>query len=134
MLSCTTTSFTFLFLISSSACEVVSLVSSFWNWKTDNINGRKIIIKKNAIITFVAFVLFGFIPLFSFVLAFFGLFNGNSFELSIILTFFSLFILGSLKSKITNKSWIKSGIETLIIGGIASGIAYYVGYLVSGFV
>ncbi|PIN92917.1 hypothetical protein COU54_05080 [Candidatus Pacearchaeota archaeon CG10_big_fil_rev_8_21_14_0_10_31_24] len=89
---------------------------------------------KNAIITFVAFVLFGFIPLLSFVLTFFGLFSGNSFEVSIILTFVSLFILGSLKSKITNKGWIKSGMETLVIGGVASGIAYYIGYLISGIV
>ena len=89
---------------------------------------------KNAIMTFLAFVFFGLIPLLAYVLQAFNFNVANAFFVSIILTLIALFSLGSIKSKITNKSWIKSGVETLIIGGVAACAAYYIGYLVSGLV
>jgi VIT1/CCC1 family predicted Fe2+/Mn2+ transporter len=51
---------------------------------------------------------------------------------TIILTAIALFMLGSAKYKITGKNWFRSGIETLIIGGIAASAAYIVGYLLAG--
>jgi len=87
---------------------------------------------KTAFATFVAFLLVGFIPLFSFVIA--ALTKNpsliqNQFKYSIVLTGFSLVAVGWMKGKIINKSrWFYS-IQTLLIGGIASGLAFLVGYL-----
>lgn len=89
---------------------------------------------KNAIMTFIAFVIFGFIPLLVYVLQFFYSNINNAFNVSIFLTLIALFVLGSVKSKITNKSWLLSGIETLIIGGIAASAAYGIGFWISGLV
>jgi len=40
--------------------------------------------------------------------------------------------LGIAKFKFTRKHWLRSALETLIIGGLAAGVAYLVGYLLSG--
>src|SRR3989344_8423677 len=86
--------------------------------------------KKTALATFIAFVLIGFIPLLSFVLAIFSpVINNNKFLYSIILTTLAFLIVGSYKGKITQTSKVKSSIETLIIGCIAALIAFLVGYL-----
>ncbi len=89
--------------------------------------------KKTALATFIAFVLIGFIPLISFIFAlFFPAFNNNEFMFSIILTGIAFIIVGSVKGKITEKSKFKSALETLIIGGIAALIAFFVGYTLKG--
>jgi predicted membrane protein (TIGR00267 family) len=84
---------------------------------------------KSGVVTFFSFVVFGFVPLLAYVLRF-----DNAFQISIVLTFIALFLLGASKCKITNKGWFISGIETLVIGGVAAGASYYIGYLISGFV
>jgi vacuolar iron transporter family protein len=89
---------------------------------------------KSGLVTFISFVLFGFVPLLAYVLQYFGVSMGNAFSVSIVLTFIALFLLGSIKCKITNKGFVRSGIETLLIGGVAAGAAYYIGYLISGLV
>ena len=89
---------------------------------------------KSGFTTFISFAIFGFIPLFSYVLLYTLEFNFNAFFISIILTVIALFILGIIKSKITNKNWFKSGIETLVIGGIAAIVAYGIGYFVASLV
>jgi VIT1/CCC1 family predicted Fe2+/Mn2+ transporter len=53
----------------------------------------------------------------------------NVFALSAITTAVSLFVVGALRVKITKKNWIKSGIEMLLVGGIAATVAYLIGYL-----
>jgi VIT1/CCC1 family predicted Fe2+/Mn2+ transporter len=84
---------------------------------------------KSGIATFIAFIISGCIPLIAFVLALFipGLLN-YSFLLSIILTASSLFVVGSMRSTITGTKWLISGIEMLLIGGLAAIVAYGVGY------
>lgn len=85
---------------------------------------------KNAAVTFISFSLIGFIPLLAYMLAYFSeFFKTNTFISSIIFTLIALFIVGSVKGRIIEKSWFSSGLETLIIGGVAAFIAYYVGYL-----
>lgn len=87
---------------------------------------------KTALMTFLSFLLVGFIPLFSFVLA---TLTGNSyitenqFVYSIILTGFSLFIVGWFKGKILKKSKFLYAIQTFLIGGAAASLAFLVGYL-----
>ena len=41
-------------------------------------------------------------------------------------------MLGAFKSKYTNKNWFESGLEILIIGGLAAGAGYIIGSLFSG--
>src|SRR3989344_3116019 len=88
---------------------------------------------RNSLFTFFSFVIFGFIPLIAFILQLFYNIQ-NVFIISIVLTAIALFVLGGAKYKITGKGWFKSGIETLIIGGLAASGAYFVGRFVSTFV
>lgn len=88
---------------------------------------------KNALVTFVSFLVFGFIPLLAYVIsAFVPQINNITFMLASILTGMTLFLLGALKVKITSKNWLKSGLEMLVVGGIAAIAAYIIGVLLSG--
>jgi len=83
--------------------------------------------------TFFSFFIIGLIPLISFVFALaIPSLDANKFFYSIIFTAFALFIVGFIKGEIVKKHPIKSAIETLVIGGIASIIAFIVGYLLRG--
>lgn len=89
---------------------------------------------KAALVTFLAFNIMGIIPLFSFILSyFFPIFEQSAFITSIIFTSIALFLVGSIKANIVDKKWFFSGLETLIIGGAAAFIAYFVGYSFKGF-
>ncbi len=77
-----------------------------------------------ALATFVAFLVAGVIPLLPFV---FGL--ANAFQLASVLTGFVFFGIGALKSRWSLVPWWRSGLETLLIGGVAALIAYGVGSL-----
>ncbi len=86
--------------------------------------------KKTAIATFISFVIVGFIPLISFVLAlYFPFIDESKYLFSIILTGLAFIIVGAVKGAMVGKSKIKSALETLIVGGIAAFIAFIVGYL-----
>ncbi|MCK5391541.1 MAG: VIT1/CCC1 transporter family protein [Deltaproteobacteria bacterium] len=88
---------------------------------------------KSALMTFVSFNLIGFIPLLAYVLSYFSdSFKSNTFTLSIILTSVAFFIVGSVKGQVVGSGRLFSGFETLLIGGVAAVIAYYVGYLLRG--
>ncbi len=90
--------------------------------------------KKTAMATFISFVIVGFIPLISFVLAIYSPFiNHNKFLYSTILTALAFIIVGMIKGVMVGGNKLKSVLETLIIGGIAAGIAFLVGYLLKGF-
>lgn len=77
-----------------------------------------------AIATFVAFLVAGLVPLLPFLL---GL--PNAFEIAIIATGATFFVIGALKSRWALISWWRSGLETLLIGAAAAAIAYFVGTL-----
>lgn len=79
----------------------------------------------HSIATFFAFAVAGFFPLTPFVL----MLNHPSF-ISIFVTGAALFIVGILRSMVTRKHFIRSGVEMLLIGGVAAGIAFSAGYLV----
>jgi len=91
--------------------------------------------KKTAMATFISFVIVGFIPLSSFVLALvFPLIDSNKFLYSTILTALAFIFVGTVKGAMVRGNKVKSAIETLIIGGIAAGIAYIIGYLLKAIV
>ncbi|MBZ2174751.1 VIT1/CCC1 transporter family protein [Schnuerera sp. xch1] len=88
---------------------------------------------RNALVTFFSFLVFGFIPLIAYVLSSFIPDIGDStFVLAIVLTGVTLFILGALKVKVTERNWFTSGLEMLVVGGIAAVAAYLIGKVLSG--
>lgn len=88
---------------------------------------------KNALVTFVSFVTFGFIPLIIFIIAYIlpGL-SRHTFLLASVLTGTALFVLGALKVRITEKNWFLSGFEMFLVGSLAAVAAYGIGYFLSG--
>ena len=85
-----------------------------------------------AITTFTAFNLVGLIPLIPFVflhLSGFAILPEHAFIYSVVFTGISFFLIGIVRGKIVNKSLLRTGINTLAVGGIAAFVAYVVGYL-----
>ncbi len=85
---------------------------------------------KNGIVTFVAFVLFGIIPLLPFIVAKISGLEDGLFIASTVLTGFTLFFMGVIKILFTMKPWYFSGGETLLIGALAAGSAYFIGWAI----
>lgn len=83
-----------------------------------------------ALSTFVAFVLIGLIPLLAFIYEFiFPSSLTHPFLWSIVMTAVGFFIVGTFKSRYVGQSWFSAGMETLVMGGSAAGLAYLVGLL-----
>ncbi|AMB94784.1 VIT1/CCC1 transporter family protein [Aerococcus sanguinicola] len=86
----------------------------------------------NACITFFSFAFFGLFPLIIFILAYFNEdFVPYSFSISILMTFVTLFILGVSKASVTKENSFKSGMEMLVIGGLAALAAYGIGSILA---
>ncbi len=84
----------------------------------------------SSVSTFVGFNLVGLIPLIPF-MAFMMIGiepNSEAFSYSTIAVLTAFFLVGMIKGKIVKKSKIRSGLYTLIIGGTAATVAYFVGY------
>lgn len=78
--------------------------------------------------TFFSFLTVGFIPLLVYLVDFFaGTASENNFLYAGILTFISFVIIGFLKSYVNETSRFKGIAETVLLGAIAAGIAYWVG-------
>lgn len=78
--------------------------------------------------TFVSFILVGLIPLSVYVFAFFVDSSLPLFFLSSLFAGIGFLVVGFLKAFITEENRLKSMIETLLLGGSAAAIAYYLGY------
>ena len=78
-------------------------------------------------VTYFAFVLIGLIPLVVYVWDYVAGFPGNLFVWSCVLTAAGFFIIGWLKSYVTQTSHLKGVLETLALGLIAAVVAYFVG-------
>lgn len=89
-------------------------------------------VKKGAV-TFVSFAIVGSIPLIPYFLSFFfEAVKEIVYPFSVIMTFIAFFFIGSVKVYVTEKNWFRSGLETLLVGGVAAIIAYSIGYLLRG--
>ncbi len=86
------------------------------------------------LMTFIAFVLIGFIPLLPYVIDLLipGTFGSFKFEWSAAMTGAAFVIVGAVKSPFVDESWWRSSIETLIIGGIAAAMAFGIGTALRG--
>ena len=85
--------------------------------------------------TMVAFIVAGAVPLLAYLADF--IFNlqipaTQSFFISMALSGLALFGLGAAKVKITERNPFRSGLEMLIVGGAAAGVAYLIGALLKG--
>ena len=84
---------------------------------------------RSALSTFIAFFLCGAVPLLPFLIQI-----DNAFFIAIGLTAIVFFGIGSAKSRWSLATWWRSGMETLVIGLAAAGVAYSIGYLLKGLV
>ncbi|MDH3395448.1 MAG: VIT1/CCC1 transporter family protein [Nitrosopumilus sp.] len=84
----------------------------------------------SSVSTFVGFNLVGLIPLIPFmVFMIIGIeLNSEAFVYSTVSVLAAFFLVGMIKGRIVKKSMLYSGVNTLIIGGIAAVVAYLVGY------
>ena len=88
---------------------------------------------RNALVTFFSFGFFGFLPLVAYLLSnVSSVVKTNQFFVASLLTGLTLFALGAFKVRITERNWFVSGLEMLLVGGIAATAAYLVGYFLSG--
>jgi VIT1/CCC1 family predicted Fe2+/Mn2+ transporter len=50
---------------------------------------------------------------------------------SIVATACSFFLIGNIRGKVVHKPMLKSGFNTVLIGGAAAAVSYSIGYLLS---
>lgn len=90
---------------------------------------------KAATTTFFAFLLVGFLPLLAFI---YGLIVPTEstwlYTMSTAMTAVAFFFVGTAKSYFVDQKWYWSGLETLVVGGIAAALAYTVGLMLKGIV
>lgn len=89
---------------------------------------------KSGVVTIVAFVLAGSLPLLPYFLGLVGFTSllDHQFLLSIISTATALFFVGSLRTYFTKGIWWKNGLEMLVTGAIAATVAYFIGSVIEG--
>ena len=89
----------------------------------------------SGLVTFTAFVLAGFFPVFPYVLAFIKpALVASAFMLSIGITAVALFCAGGARRIMTRRPWWQSGLEFLGLGGLAAACAFFVGYILRGLI
>lgn len=86
-----------------------------------------------AMATLVAFIVAGAVPLLVYLLGLFTSVPADwSFPISMVLSGLALFALGAAKVLVTRLNPWRSGLEMLLVGGLAAGVAYLVGALLAG--
>lgn len=82
---------------------------------------------KMGAVTFISFLIMGFIPLLVYVIDYTIGFEANMFLYSSVMTFVVFALIGFAKSYVTNTNKIRGVIETLFLGGSAAILAYLIG-------
>ena len=85
-------------------------------------------------ITFISFIVLGFVPLLIYVLDYFKKQDLNLLVWSSILTLVAFGIIGYLKGVVNHKNKLSSTVTTILMGIVAALVAYYVGDFLEGFV
>jgi VIT1/CCC1 family predicted Fe2+/Mn2+ transporter len=91
--------------------------------------------RDTAVTTFAAFNAIGVIPLLPFV-AMFAIGSqvvstSDAFTYSVIFTAVAFFLIGGVKGRVVQKPLLRSGLNTLLVGGIAAAVAFAIGYLLN---
>lgn len=76
--------------------------------------------------TFIGFVAAGFAPLLAYLLPWF---EGGRYAAAAAIALATLFAVGAGRAFFTERGWLVSGAEMLLIGALAGGVAYAVGAL-----
>ncbi len=88
---------------------------------------------RNAVATFISFSVFGFVPLLAYLIPFSAAASQRqTFGTAGALTGLTLFALGAIRARITDRNWFVSGMEMFLIGGVAAVAAFGIGHLLSG--
>jgi vacuolar iron transporter family protein len=91
--------------------------------------------RDTAVTTFGAFNAIGIIPLLPFVAMFVigssAVSAIDAFTYSVIFTGVAFFLIGVVKGRVVQKPLLRSGLNTLLVGGIAAVVAFAVGYLLN---
>lgn len=87
-----------------------------------------------AAVTFLAFIAIGLLPLIAFLLDLATEKDSHPFLWSTLLTGVAFFCVGAIKSRFVTQKWYWSGLETLLVGGIAAALAYGIGLLLGGLI
>jgi VIT1/CCC1 family predicted Fe2+/Mn2+ transporter len=80
------------------------------------------------LVTFVSFLLIGFIPLGVYVVDYTIGFPGSLFLWASILTSVGFVLIGIMKAYVTQTKFLRAILETLILGALAALVSYYVGF------
>jgi VIT1/CCC1 family predicted Fe2+/Mn2+ transporter len=83
---------------------------------------------KEASITFLSFIVIGFIPLFPFLFGDIPL--SLRFKISIMVTSLTFFFIGLIRGYVLQYKVLESGILTFVTGGGAATLAFLVGHLI----
>ncbi len=86
---------------------------------------------KRSLVTFVGFVSAGMLPLVPFL---FSVAPGTEFRVSATAAGVSFFVVGGMRSLVTRRSFVRSGLEMLILGGTAASLAYATGWMIQAWV
>ena len=84
---------------------------------------------RSALTIGLAYIAGGIIPLTPYAL---NLTLNRALLLSVVLTLIALFAFGALKGRFTGSSVLKSAVQTMFVGAVASGAAFMIARLVSG--
>lgn len=84
-----------------------------------------------AVVTFLSFVTIGMIPLIPFLLAIFIPLPVNKFALSITLTGIAFVLIGYTRAHVLGKNKIIAISESVVIGTLCAGVAYFVGQAIA---
>ena len=85
-------------------------------------------------VTYLSFLLIGLIPLIIYVVDYFNPLNQDLFLTASILTAIGFAIIGLLKAYVNQTRFWKGVLETLLLGGIAATVAYFVGDLLESII
>ncbi|GAB5400961.1 MAG: VIT1/CCC1 transporter family protein [Aureisphaera sp.] len=84
---------------------------------------------KMGLVTYLAFISIGLIPLLTYVWDYFKPISGDRFLITSILTAIGFICVGFLKTYVTETKILKGVLETLALGAIAALVSYFVGDL-----
>lgn len=76
-----------------------------------------------------AYIIGGLIPLIPYMLV---PAVGTALRVSVAVTLIALFLFGAVKGRLTSVAWLKAGVQTAIIGGIAAAAAFAIARLIAG--
>lgn len=80
---------------------------------------------QHGVVTFGAFIVAGIVPLLPYLM---DLAKSQQFLISSVLAAVTFFMVGGIRTFITGGSFLKAGVEMLLVGGVAASVAFSIGW------